>query len=52
MSLHALSSSELLLAVKTHVAYINLQDNVVDKFELPVEEKEKRPAGNLLSQSG
>lgn len=46
MSLHALSSTELLLAVKTHVAYINLQDNAVEKFEMPVEEKEKKQAGN------
>lgn len=36
-----LSPSELLLAAKTHVAYINLQDNVVDKFTLPEEKPVK-----------
>lgn len=41
MSLHALSSNELLIAVKTHVAYINIDNPVVEKFELPVEKVEK-----------
>lgn len=37
MSLRALSPSELLVAVKTHIAYVNLQDSTIEKFDLPEE---------------